>query len=235
MAKTTLREQQRETTIEAIKALARAQMQANGTAGISLRGIARDLGVTAPALYRYFADRDDLITDLLLDAFNAVADTMIAAETVPPRDHYAERLTAVMLAYRRWALQYPTDFQLIYGNPIPGYVAPAEITVPAAARAFVPVVAVLSEASLAGVLVPPMRAEELPPVILAHIQQLIVAYSYPPLPVVLYLATLGWERIHGMVTLELFEQTEPLVGDTEAHYRYEVARLCAEMNLFPKT
>lgn len=234
MVKISQREQQRETTIEMIKSLARAQMKAEGTAAISLRGIARDMNVTAPALYRYFANRDDLITDLLLDAFNAIADFMIAADIGISRDRYVERLIAVMMAYRSWALEHPTDFQLIYGNPIPGYVAPAELTVPAASRAFEPVVAILSEALQAGVLVPPIRVEELPPAIAEHLQQLIVDYDYPPLPIVLYLATLGWERIHGMVTLELFDQTPPLVGDSEAHYRFEVGRLCAEMNLYPK-
>ena len=72
----TRREQQRENTREEIKSLARKQMQAEGTAAISLRGIAREMGLTVTALYRYYTSRDDLITALIVDGFNAQADAM---------------------------------------------------------------------------------------------------------------------------------------------------------------
>ncbi|MEP7293499.1 MAG: TetR/AcrR family transcriptional regulator [Chloroflexota bacterium] len=235
MAKASIREQQREATIEAIKAAARAHMKAEGTAAISLRAIARALDVTAPALYRYFTNRDDLITDLLLDAFNGMADAVVAAAAAQPRAAYAERLIAVTMEYRAWALQNPLDFQLIYGNPIPGYVAPPEITVPAARRPFDLVVGILSEALAAGALKPPMTVEQLPPSVTAFLQNLIGTDGYPELPIVLYISVVGWTRIHGMVMLELFENTQAVVGDTEAFYRHEVTRLCAEMSLFPKS
>jgi AcrR family transcriptional regulator len=234
MAKISQREQQRETTIEAIKSLARAQMQAAGTAGISLRGIARELGVTAPALYRYFADRDDLITDLLLDAFNTLADTMIAADAGIARDRYAERLIAVMLAYRSWALEHPTDFQLIYGNPIPGYVAPRERTVPAASRPFHLVVGILGAAHADGILQPPPEYSSLTPPMQAHLTNFSQYDDYHQPTAVLYISLVGWTRIHGMVMLELFEDTQPVIGDTEAFYRFEITNFCADMKLIPK-
>src|SRR5689334_23821717 len=119
MAKQNKRQEQRDATIEAIKNAARAQMAAEGTASLSLRAIARLLDVTAPALYRYFADRDDLITDLIVEAFNNLADAMEAAEAEVARDDYGGRLITALMAYRRWAMEHRTDFQLIYGNPIP--------------------------------------------------------------------------------------------------------------------
>jgi AcrR family transcriptional regulator len=224
-----------EATKDEIKAAARKQMKAEGTAAISLRGIARDIGMTAPALYRYFASREDLITDLLLDAFNAIADVMVAADAAQPRTDYAGRLIAVMMAYRAWGLEHPIDFQLIYGNPIPGYIAPSELTIPAARRPFDLVVGILSEAMAAGRFKPPLTIEELPPSVAAHLRALIGSDDYPELPMALYIGIVGWTRIHGMVTLELFENTQSVVSDTEAFYRYEVTKLCKEMNLTSKT
>lgn len=115
-----------------IKAVAREQLAQKGTNGISLRGIARELGITAPAIYNYFPRLDDLITALIVDAFNGHADAIDAA--VAKHDEPTKQLKAALQAYRDWAVQYPSDFQLIYGNPIPGYEAPAEITIPLASR-----------------------------------------------------------------------------------------------------
>src|SRR5947208_2680318 len=114
MAKQNARQQQHDLMIEAIKNAARQQMASEGTAAISLRAIARALDVTAPALYRYFTDRDDLITDLIVDAFNALADALVAADAEQARDDYGARLIATLLMYRRWAIEHPTDFKLIY-------------------------------------------------------------------------------------------------------------------------
>ena len=231
MVKQSKREQQREKTIAAIKAAARDQMARTGSAAISLREVARDLGITAPALYRYFANRDDLITDLLVEGFNSLADAMIIADSAQPRDAYAERLIDVMMAYRRWALNHATDFQLMYGNPIPGYDAPREITVPAASRGFDAVAGILVDALAAGVLKPPFSAGDLPQPVAQSLSDLSAGAASE---VVMYISTVGWTRIHGMIMLELFNDTQPIVGDTEAFYRFEVIRMCAEMNLHLK-
>ncbi|MEZ4675940.1 MAG: helix-turn-helix domain-containing protein [Caldilineaceae bacterium] len=123
-----------EATSNAIKDTARKLMAEKGTAGLSLRAIARELKMTAPALYHYFPSLDDLITALIVDAFTAhaayVRQTSDAAAQAGAST--TEQLWAALLAYRRWALKQPIDFQLIYGNPIPGYSAPAAVTVPAA-------------------------------------------------------------------------------------------------------
>ncbi len=114
-----------------IKHIARQQMTQFGTAGLSLRAIAREIDVITPALYRYFSTLDDLITALIIDAFDGMAHCLAAADTAHyPQDDYEGRVVTACLAYRQFALERPMDFQLIYGNPIPGYVAPAEITIP---------------------------------------------------------------------------------------------------------
>lgn len=220
-------------TIDQIKRLARQHMAAEGTAALSLRAIARDLDVTAPALYRYFSSRDDLITALIVDAFNALADALEAEDACHPREDYSGRLFNVLLAYRRWALENPTDFQLIYGNPIPGYVAPREITVPAVTRTFVVISSILAQAQAAGELKLMPEHHQLPSTVEAHLTSFIAEQKYSLDPALIVINTQGWVRIHGMIMLEMFKHTPPVIGDTEAFYRFEISNLMRSLGLSP--
>jgi AcrR family transcriptional regulator len=205
-----------------IKAAARQQMAQQGTAGIALRGIARELGITAPAIYNYFPRLDDLITALIVDAFTALAEAIEAAEAGTPGETCGPKILTMCLAYRQWAVEHPVDFQLIYGNPIPGYVAPAEITVPLARRPFDGLFRLFLEAYQRGELVIPEEYEPVPASITAHFAGWLptVGYDFPD--ALLCLLMSGWARIHGMVMLELFEHIGPVVGDPAAFYRYEL-------------
>ncbi|MDZ4769833.1 MAG: TetR/AcrR family transcriptional regulator [Chloroflexota bacterium] len=227
----TRREQQRETTLETIKQVARAQMAHEGTAGLSLRGIARDMEVTAPALYRYYPSRDDLITALILDGFNALADAMIAADAAQPRPAYGERIYAIFCAYRDWALANPVDFQLIYGNPIPGFHAPAEVTVPAVVRGFIPMTEALTEAYAAAVLRPPAHFQHLPHTVDAFLRAFADSNGYPVPPEVFAVMAHAWTMTHGMVVLEMHRHTPSLLGDTTAFFQHQIKALCRELNL----
>jgi AcrR family transcriptional regulator len=187
------------------------------------------MDVTAPAIYRYFPSLDDLITELIIENFNALADAMAAGAGSCAADDYSGRLMGMLMAYRQWALDHKVDFQLIYGNPIPGYVAPAERTVPAARRGFDVVVAILADAIAAGKLVPPPEYEHLPENIAAQLAGVMEHEGYDVPLVVLYLATVGWTRIHGIVMLELFDDIQPVVGDTEAFYHFEMGMLMKQL------
>jgi len=204
-------------------------MTEQGTAGLGLRAIAREMDVTAPALYRYFPTLDDLITELIIENFTALAEAMAEGAGGHPKDDYGGRLLGVLLAYRQWALDHPIDFQLIYGNPIPGYVAPAERTVPAARRGFDVVVGILSDAIAAGKLIPPPEYLDLPESIVTQVAAVIAHEGYDVPLVVLYLATVGWTRIHGIVMLELFDDIQPILGDTETFYRFEMHMLMKQL------
>lgn len=205
-----------------IKAAARQQMAQQGTAGISLRGIARELGITAPAIYNYFPRLDDLITALIVDAFNALADAIEAAEAAVQSEQCGPKIVASCLAYRAWAVAHPVDFQLIYGNPIPGYVAPAEITVPLARRPFDGLFRLFLEAYQSGELAVPVEYTPVPASIAAHFASWLPTAGYNFPDALLCLLMSGWARIHGMVMLELFEHLGPVVGDTEAFFRHEI-------------
>lgn len=227
------RERLRESTLEEIKAIARQQMAENGTAAVSLNAIARQMGLTTPALYRYFSSRDELITVLIVEAYNDQADALETADaSYNPPDDYAGRLLSVLLVYRRWALENPVAFSLIYGSPIPGYQAPAERTAPAARRNFAVILGILNVAFQAGVLGPPKRYFELPRALLDRpdAQHLLAAGLPAP---VLYLGLVGWGRIHGLIMLELFHHLDTLVGDRDAFYEGEVRELLAANGLVP--
>ena len=135
---------------EVIKDVAWQQITEKGAAAISLRAIARQLGITAPAIYNYFHRRDDLVTALIVDAFTSLGEAQNEALHGFPKDDLEGRLSALGLAYRNWAVTYPQRYQLIFGTPIPGYEAPAEITLPAAAGSLEPLIGTLQAVFAAG-------------------------------------------------------------------------------------
>ncbi len=214
-----------------IKRVARQQMTAHGTAGLSLRGIARELGVTAPAIYNYFPRLEDLITALIVDTFAALAEAMEAAEAASGTQGYGGRIMALCLAYRQWALDHPVDFQLIYGNPIPGYQAPEDLTIPLARRPFAGIFRCFIEARQAGGLTIPSEYEGVPPGMVESIAVWGRMSGLEMPPALLALVMSGWARIYGMVMLELFHHLQPLVGDVGVFYRYEIEAFLERLGL----
>jgi AcrR family transcriptional regulator len=209
--------------------IARRQMAEHGTAGLGLRAIAREMDVTAPAIYRYFPSLDDLITALILEDYHAIAEAMETADASLPQDDYAGRMLAVMLRYRSWALEHPIDFQLIYGNPIPGYEAPGDQTIPAARRGFDVTIGIIGGAYAAGQITPPEAYHNLPTSVTAQLEMVQAAENYTLPPIVLYLAVVGWTRVHGIIMLELFNSLQPLTGDGDHFYRFEVQQIMKQL------
>ncbi|GAA1600520.1 TetR/AcrR family transcriptional regulator [Actinoplanes couchii] len=129
-----------------IKAVARRHLATDG-ANLSLRAVARDLGMASSAVYRYFASRDELLTALIIDAYNTVgeaAEVAASGQTTP-----LEKWLAAGHAARDWALANPHEWALIYGSPVPGYQAPEDTIVPAT-RILLLLGAILTEAYQAG-------------------------------------------------------------------------------------
>jgi len=107
--------------------LGRAQLASVGAAGLSVRAVARDLGMVSSAIYRYVPSRDDLLTLLLVHEYNALADAVDRARE--DADDWRGQLRAMARAARQWAVSWPASWALLYGSPVPGYLAPAEATV----------------------------------------------------------------------------------------------------------
>lgn len=217
---------------KAIKETAWELIAQAGASSLSLRAIARQLNITAPAIYNYFQRRDDLVTALILDAFHSfgeaqrtAADT-VSFEAVTPGS-LAARLTAMGMMFRTWAVVNPQRYQLIFGTPIPGYSAPADITVPAAAWALVPMVEALQAGWRAGLLqmpgYPPMSPE---------VERMFSAWSEFSGIVeleVLYLALAIWTRVHGFVSLEIGSQLPSFLHDPGLVYARELEAFCRQI------
>ncbi len=130
----TRRERTRAATVEEIKATARQLMREQSTTDVRFTDIARVMGMTPPALYRYFADRDELLTALIADAYTELGRAVATAREGREHDDVAGRWLAAATAYRDWARSEPQQFALILGLPVPGYVAPEDGPTHEAAR-----------------------------------------------------------------------------------------------------
>ena len=130
----TRRERQRAATVEEIKEVARGLMRAQGTIDVRFTDIAKEMGMTPPALYRYFADRDELLTALITDAYVDLGRSIAGARESMADTDFGGRWLAAATAYRTWALREPQQFAMILGLPVPGYAAPDEGPTTEAAR-----------------------------------------------------------------------------------------------------
>ena len=221
----------RQATVEEIKAVARAQMAAEGTAGVTLRAIAREMGMTAPALYRYFGSRDDLVTALVTDAYDALADAMEAAVAAVPAGRHADRVRAAFGAFRAWGLEHPTEFALIFGSPIPGYVAP-EATRPAGLRYTDLLGRLLAEAYADGALDPARIDLRVPPELARQVEAFQRRRGDAGLPAPVLAFGMGaWARLHGLVTLEVFGHLAPAIGDGAALFEQELEAIIRQSGL----
>src|SRR6266545_7123919 len=128
---------------EAIKETAWTQIAELGAPALSLRAIARELKITAPAIYNYFPDRDALVTALIIDAYKSFGDSQLEARDAVPVDDIKRRMQAIGIAYRTWAHTHPQRYQLIFGTPLPGYEAPLMEVLPSAARSLSALVSVV--------------------------------------------------------------------------------------------
>lgn len=123
------RQRYREQVRDEIKAHAWTQVATTGASALSLNAIAKQMGMSGPALYRYYGGRDELITELILEAYDSLAEACEAAAASARTP--ATKLSGVAQAIRAWALAEPHRYLLLYGTPVPGYVAPREATVTA--------------------------------------------------------------------------------------------------------
>lgn len=214
--------------LASIKSEAWRQICTSGAPALSLRGIARSLGITAPAIYNYFHRRDDLVTALIADAYDSFGASQSAALSgTSPTDH-AGRLLALGKAYRAWALANPERYQLMFGAPYPGYRIPPETVGPAAGRALGVLVGVLEQARRAGRLGAAGWRTRTPQTGGIPDDRLAALYGSAD-EGVLNAAVRVWTRVHGPVSVELSGQFPPFVTDPSSLYREELESLVSAM------
>jgi AcrR family transcriptional regulator len=220
----------REITAE-IKQEARRQLAASGPDALSLRAVAREMGLVSSALYRYFPSRDDLLTALIIDAYDDLGAAAEAALAATTRQQPATRWREVCRSARTWALAHPQEYALVYGSPVPGYSAP-EDTVAPAARVGLALVEVARDAHERGVLSLPDARPPAP--VQADADALLAALDAAgaglPAAAVPGLAA-AWAQLFGLISFELFGQFRRVVEARTEFFDLAVDRLAAQVGL----
>jgi AcrR family transcriptional regulator len=183
--------------------LGRRQLVDRGAAGLSVRAIARDLGVVSSAVYRYVSSRDELLTLLVVDAYSDLADAVDRARE-DVGDLWSDDVIAIARAARRWAVAHPSRWALLYGSPVPGYHAPAERTLAVGTR----VVAMFFDAVAAGIATGDIRLtnDVAPQPMSSDFERLRQEFGFPGDDSVVAKCFLLWAGVLGAINLEVFGQ-----------------------------
>jgi AcrR family transcriptional regulator len=205
-----------------IKDEARRQLATAGADGLSMRAVARQLGMVSSALYRYFPSRDDLLTALIVDAYNALGAAAEAADTGGP--DVVARWRAVCRSVRSWARAHPHEYALLYGSPVPGYHAPSD-TISPAARVPLVLLGVLGESWAAGTLTSVFEAPYPSPPLAAQAQRLSTSLGLDLPAPVLTRALIAWTQLFGMISFELFGQLVGSVDPAEEFFEHAVEQM----------
>ncbi|WP_343449901.1 TetR/AcrR family transcriptional regulator [Micromonospora oryzae] len=203
--------------LDEIKAVARRHLATDG-ANLSLRAVARDMGMVSSALYRYFPSRDDLLTALIVEAYDALGAAVEAADAGADRLDPRGRWQAACRAARDWALARPAEYALLYGSPVPGYAAPTDTLGPAMRPPAV-LVGIVRDGLAAGRIAAPDPGE-LPEPLRADLAEIAAALA-PGLPEALLARCMaGWTQLFGLISFELFgriDRTLPHRAEYFAH------------------
>lgn len=228
----TRREAAREATYAEIKQIARQQMAEKGASALSLNAIAREMRMTTPALYRYFANRDALVTELVVEAFQSLGDVLETAVSSQDHTQYHARFIDMCNAYRSWAMAHPQDYTLIYGTPIPNYHAPRERTVEVASRVLSLFGGLFGEAYQAEKLTIPTAYQQLTPQMQQIIEMVFGEVPTGDQPISLFILTLlVWSRLNAVVWSTLYNHFPPVITDSGELFQLEVTAICHELSL----
>lgn len=187
----------------------REHLARDGAAGLSLRAVARDLGMASSAVYRYVPNRDALLTLLIIDAYDAVGEQVERAAAACSPDDHLGRFLATCHALRSWALAHPQEYALIYGSPVPGYAAPADTIAPAT-RVPAVLLAILVDQTAAGATAP---AAPLPDTVVASIAPFRAFAAGQVSDDLLLRGLSSWATLLGTVSLELFGHLHNVVEE----------------------
>lgn len=212
-----------------ITEVARAHLASDGAAALSLRAVAREMGMASSAVYRYFPSRDELLTALIIDAYNALGEAAEQADAARPREDLRGRWRAVCTTIRAWAVAHPHEYALVYGSPVPGYAAP-EATIEPASRV---------DLALAGILADGVRTGAVDATSdgsgadAALVPGLATQIGLPDDPTgsVAVRAIHAWSSVFGLLTFELFGHAHNVVADHERLFADAVDRIGTQAGL----
>lgn len=206
------REQARAATTAEILRLARQQLANEGAAALSLRAVARELGMVSSAVYRYFPSRDDLLTALIIESYDRLGEAVEAGDAaVRKRADFLGRWRGATHAMRDWALGNPSEWALLFGTPVPGYAAP-EATIPAAGRYTLVLVRILTDMAAAG----HVHRAPVPAALRPDLRRLRGQLDTSASDAALAVGLSAWAAVMGAVNLEIFGHLRNVVNASGA-------------------
>ena len=219
---TGVRERARGLITADIKRTARRHLARDGASGLSLRAIARDLDMVSSAVYRYFPSRDELLTALIVDAYDAFGAAAERADAGVDRDDVMGRWRAVGWAAYRWSSRHSAEYALIFGSPVPGYDAPQD-TIGPATRFTSVLLGILSDAKRVG-----LRPATIPPIAKgahAEVDRLRQSISADIDTEWLASGLHAWTSLIGLITFIRFGHLHEVIGDNDAYFDDALDRL----------
>jgi AcrR family transcriptional regulator len=231
----TARDRARTEVTNEIKTVARRQLAAAGASALSLRSVAREVGMVSSAVYRYFPSRDDLLTALIVDAYHAVGAVAQAADRAVAADDLLARWLAVTSSVRRWALDSPHEHGLIFGTPVPGYLAPVDTIDPAV---IVPLtlLQILAASAARGAAVS-WAPRPIPTALEVELAGLRAGLS-PSWAEASMLSDaailqgiMAWTQLIGMISFELFGHLHNVIEDHETYFTHQMRNIATDLGL----
>lgn len=227
-----------ETTATGIRARARVEVRAailtaaaervarDGAGELSLRAVARDVGMVSSAVYRYFASRDELLTALIIRAYDSLGEHIESRIEASSGQPAADRWVDAAMEIRRWALDHPHDYALIYGTPIPGYAAPQD-TVVSGTRVTRALVQIIRDAGDLA----PVADLDVDDALVESFAVLRSEIGLDTSDATILTVVVAWSQLFGLLTFELFGQTRNFVSDDEALFRCAAAAMAKMIGL----
>lgn len=213
-----------------IKDVARRHLAERGADGLSLRAVARELGMVSSALYRYFPSKDDLLTALIVDAYDAVGSAAETAEADVRRPDLMGRWLALGLGVRAWAVGHPHEWSLIFGTPVPGYRAPTD-TIDPAARIPTLLLALGAEAA-ARRPDPDLRDHQpLPRALRTDLRRIRAELGSSLSDHELARGIAAWTMLVGTINFELFGHLQNVIDAYEAHFTHQMRQVGIDLGL----
>jgi len=210
-----------------IKDAARRQLRDVGAASLSLRAVAREIGMVSSAVYRYFPSRDDLLTALIVDAYDALGAAAEATGAAHATDAPREQWLAVCRAVRSWAREHRHEYELVFGTPVPGYRAPQD-TIRAAARVPIELLRIVRSNSAA------RDARNDPPLsapLLTDLARLREQAAPEVDEGTLARAVMAWTMLIGAISFELFGHLNNVIDDYEGWFDYVMGSRATDLGL----
>lgn len=214
----TPRARARARTLEDITRIGRRHLATEGAAALSVRAVARDLGVVSSAIYRYVRSRDDLLTLLVVDGYDELGDLVEAALAQVPDDDYRGRFLAIGRTVRAWALREPATYALLFGSPVPGYQAPSDRTTGPGTRVIGALVRLWEDAwSAERINAPEVAPARIPRGLAADVRRIRADFPTAAPEDLVLRGVLSWAALFGCISFEVFGQYGPdtfrAVGD----------------------